>query len=87
MGIVLSANARIISIILLFLPFFNPQNLINILYSTITNQLPLHFGHFRDITFEGAQVARSLRCQISNDREHVEIVPYTYTARVVSSAG
>ena len=51
MGLVLSLDARIFSIILRILPFINWQKQDNILYSTITIQLPLHFGHFKDITF------------------------------------
>ena len=52
MGLILSSDARIISIILQFLPFFNSQKQDDILYSTITIQLLLHFGHSKDITIE-----------------------------------
>ena len=67
--------------------FFNLHKQIDILDGTNANQRPLHLGQSRDNTFEVAKVARSLRCLISEHREHVEIVMYMYTARVVSSAG
>ena len=51
MGLVLSLDARIISTILRILPFINCQKQDDILYNTITIQLPLHFGHLKDITF------------------------------------